>query len=686
MDTASHIRTIFNEIQTCSGHKYNENIKTITRILESSDSFEEFRKVLAIVLLSPKQEIPKGIYSFLKRIIYEYKINNSCMDFIQQLYNFLFSIISCRDKKVRKNAISLLQLLEIRDGDLARLSEKLFDKDKGVRRECVKLLKRYKNALLSPKTTIQGLFKDLIRHDPSHDVRKEALRSIDVDLTTYSCVISKCEDPSESVRKVFYYEKLALIDLKKAPRDKRVLILKKSFVERDFDAKEIFRKKCLIDYNTSEISQLVLDFYEPEALSYLSELLKYYFSSCTLHFDLEYLESISLPSSYLLLEHLKFIEEEFGREHLKMISLDLFLEHLYRVCCESISDHDKIPVAKNLFQILRFYEIFESSVQHTIKRMAYKMLGKSFVEEIVEEIITIPCISSDYMFLGTLIKKNIESESVLYLCKSIMKNIRPFSDLHDAIVVEVLSRYENAASSRRLIFDTLFFYYLERPSEEHLQILIENIAETFPLVVDLYLGDPMNDAIKKHIVEHLARNGPINEETLIPVTKIMLIKGSDLFLEEVVEIYYQTKNDEIRQYLTVFFYEYFGKFTDILISKFCKILSHIKSGHRLWVDQSVYWLLNAKNSNVAEFVYRVCVFIYKTGEHAKILLTAFDSFVLDGSDPVLIKKIIYCCTLLLKKGVDVSSLIGKAMVVDNGEPIEKVDLDHVKNDIEIYDY
>lgn len=685
MDTASQIRTIFNEIQTCGGHKYNENIKTITRILENSDSFEEFRKVIAIVLISSKQEIPKGIYSFLKRIIYEHKISNRCMDFIQQLYSFLLSVISCRNKKVRKNAISLLQLFEINDGDLTRLSEKLFDKDKGVRRECVKLLKRYRNTLLNPNIAIQSLFKDLIRHDSSHDVRREALRSVDVDLTTYSCIISKCEDPSESVRKVFYYEKLALIDLRKASRDKRILLLKKSFAERDFNAKEIFQKKCMIDYSTSEVNQLVFDFYETETLSYLTELLKYYFSSCKLHFNSEYLESISLPSSYLLLEHLKFMEEEFGREHLEMMSLELFLEYLYRICCESIHNHDKIPIAKNLFQILRFYEIFESHVQNTIKRMAYKMLGKSFVEQIVEEIIIIPCISSDYMFLGTLIKKNICNENVLFLCKSIMKNIRPFSDLHDAIVVEVLSRYKNAASSRKLIFDILFFYYLERPSEEHLQILIENILETFPLVVDLYLGDPMNENLKKHIVEHLARNGPINEETLIPVTKVMLIRGSDLFLEEVVELYYQTKNDEIRQYLTVFFYEYFGKFTDILISKFCKILSHIKSGHRLWVDQSIYWLLNAKHSNVAEFVYRICVFIYKTGEHVKILLTTFDSFVLDGSDPVLIKKIIYCCTLLLKKGIDVSSLIGKAMIVDNGEPIEKDKLDHVKNDIELYD-
>ena len=677
--TTLQLRGIFRDVQASKKHRDDAKIQLTVGLLSRYENVAAFKKILSTLLLAQMQEIPASMLDFLREIISELRKRDGCLDILSELYRFLLPMINCSSRKARRNVLVLLQLLEVDENDLGKLSEKLFDKNKSTRKECVKLLKPYQEFSLNPKTTIIGLFKDLLRYDPSPDVRREVLKSMYVDKRFYTYIVSRCEDTNVLVRKAFYSEVLESIVLRDLVKDKRVLLLKKAFSEREFDAKECLQRKCAKEY-ANDLKQLAEDFYDEDALVHLDALLKYYFPSSRLVFNSYYLENISLATSHLLLEYLKFVEGELGRESLEMVSLNIYLEFLYRICCESLEDREKVPVASNLFRILDFYEVLEEGSQKVIRGTIYKMLGKNFVEEIIDEVIMLSSISSDILFIGTLIKKNMKSENALLLCKSVMKNVRPFSELHSAILGEIVSKHKNEQRSP-VIFEILFFYCLENPEAEYLSLLVNNITETFMLLVDLYLSKNENADLKQVLFVYM-KEQISNESIAIPASKIMLFDGTDTFLENIVGIYYRTKDNEIKQYLTVFFREYFGKFGDVLVSRFCSVLTYLTSSHKLWVDQSIYWLQNSTAPDISKFVYNILVFMCRNQDkHQKLLTSIFEHLELTGGDPVLIKKIIYCCTLLLRKGINVSVLIGKAMVVDNGEPIEKAVLENLKSDI-----
>jgi len=59
----------------------------------------------------------------------------------------------------------------------------------------------------------------------------------------------------------------------------------------------------------------------------------------------------------------------------------------------------------------------------------------------------------------------------------------------------------------------------------------------------------------------------------------------------------------------------------------------------------------------------------------------FDVLDIDGEDKVLGNKIIHCCALLLKREISVGGLIGKFVIIDNGEPIDKAALRDLEEDI-----
>lgn len=670
------LKAMFSEIQTYNSSRYNESLRAVTDVL--IHDARGFKEILSVLLLSQKQDIPHYIHAFIRRVVSNLREVNASTT--HELYEFLLSTVECKEKRVRKKAFVLLQLFDVKVDGLVTLSERLFDKEKGVRKECVRLLKNYQHTNLNPRTTILSLFKDLIKYDPSPEVRRETLRAIEVTSKVHNHVICGCEDVDKSVRRVFYTEVLGMIAIKELDKEKRVFLLKRAFSERAFDAKEMFRKKCMEEYVASEVERLADDFYDEEVLLHLSELLRYYFPSHRLVLSSAFLESITLSSSYMFVEYLRFVEEELGRDDLDLMPLELYLEFLYRVCCESLVDRSRIGVAKNLFKVLGFYEVFEEQPRRIVQSMVYKMLAKNFVEEIIDEAITIPSVSTDVQFLGTLIKKNMHNENVLLLCKSVLKNVRPFSELHTAIFNEILSGHSGAAD-RKVVFEIMFFYCFENPDADCLRTLAENISETLPLLVDLYLSGNKSEMLRERVFRYIG-GCSMDEDLAVPASKIMLLDGTDQFLEGVVGVYYGTKSDEIKQYLTVFFHEYFEKHAEVLASRFCNIFKSLAGHHKLWIDQSLHWA--QKSGNVGDLIYRICVFIYKNQSfHQRLLLNMLDVMEINSNYQVLAKKVVYCCTLLLKRGVNVSSLIGKAMTVDDGEPLDRDVLDSVKRDLGI---
>ena len=673
------LREVFGEVQGRRGNPTERDVCEATRIAAQADSgFVALREVFSVILLSKKKDIPAGIVSFSKRVLLALRKEEQGAGVMRRVYKFLLSAAECKDRRVRRKALVLLQIVGMEECDTALLSQRLFDRDRGVRKECVRLLRPLQGVHLNQKTSILGLFKDLMRYDPSPEVRREAVKSVSVDASTSPYLVLACEDASVGVRRVFYEDVLAKLNLKDVEREKRMLVLRRAHSEREFDAMSFLSRKCLSEYGAHGVFRLAEDFYDDGVPDALRILLQGHFRAERPAISAIESESLSQAGSYLLLEHLSFVEDEFGRDSLELLPIERFLELLYKRCCESLADKAKVCVAMNMLRMLRFYEIFEERAQKVIKGTVYKVLGKNFVGEIVDEAIALPCVVNDLFFLGTLVKKNIDSEDVLVLSKSIMKNIRPFGELHRAIYKEVLPRHLNRRNAQ-MVFEIVFFYYLERPEAECLEFLVDNVADTFPMLVDLYLGGNTNELLKTAIFGHL-RMGMGGESMAIPVSKIMLFDGNDVFLVELVALYYGTCSDETKQYLTVFFREYFGKFSSVLVSGFCDVFEAVAENRRLWTEQAVYWLQASSTPDTTRFAYNICIYMLRDQKdlHRKALARIFDAVELQSADPKLIKKIIYCCNLLFKRGVGVGSLIEKAMVIDDGEPIDRADVDEIR--------
>lgn len=80
------------------------------------------------------------------------------------------------------------------------------------------------------------MYKDLLKHDPSSDVRNNILLHVNLDTSTIERVCDECV----TVRQNFFRVILPHLKLRELSIEKRALILEKSVLEREFDAYSFF--------------------------------------------------------------------------------------------------------------------------------------------------------------------------------------------------------------------------------------------------------------------------------------------------------------------------------------------------------------------------------------------------------------------------------------------------------------
>jgi hypothetical protein len=658
---------IFTDLQVSTAKEYNQLLSNTYALLETEQlDFSSFQSTLITLLLASKTGIPDKIIQFIQKL----KTNQK---FEVDLYDFLISVLNCKNKKIRKNSVLLLKFFEIYESELSLISELLFDKDKGVRKEVFKLLANHQDYSLNEKTKIISLYKDLVRYDPSPEVRKEAMKLVKLEPGKFNCVLSRCEDLSVAVRKSFFNEVFKNIKIKELEYEKRVFLLRRAFTEREFDAKSIFMEKIREEYSASELPLLNSNLFGCE---FLVEILHSYFSTTKVEF--ENLEDFQCSS--LLLEYLKFVENDLGRESLILMPISDFLNKVYEICCDSITDRSKIPTLKNLFKILNFYELYDFEVNKVVQSTVYKLLGKNFVVDVIDDCISLPNINIDTKFIGGLIYKNIETKNVLELCRSVMKIVKPLSEIHNAIMKEVLPLFIKDNECKELIYEIIFFYCVLECNFEYLQILIDDFANNYHLLTDLYLGgtETVRMFLKDQIYNFTLSN--FNENIAVAACKLSLKDKTDAFIEKITNLYYTAQNNHTKQCISVFLQEFFGVNPNILVDNFCRILVLLPNNHRIWADQTLFWLEKCDQNLKGELIYKICVFLFKNSVFQKVLT----NFMMDinefGDDQLLIKKTVYCCGLLTKKGYDVSGLIGKLIGKDDGVPIDLIGVEAVKMD------
>lgn len=674
-----NLKNIFNEVQNETLRKVNKRINSVKDLIcYSEDGLDKFLEILDIILIDKSKEIPSNVNLLVKMTIKSLNDDVNSHFFLQRIYEHLEKLLNCKISRARKKVLNLLNFFSLGDKNLSQISENLFDKDKRVRKECIKLLKNYQNKKINNSTTIAKIFKDLLKHDPNSEVRKEALKSLEITKENFSALITRSADIVPSVRKYFYENIIQYIIFRELTQEQRIFLLKVSFSDRIMVYKRIFIKKIREEYSNDVIS-IIKHFYDEMILEELKELMTEFFDEIELQFNEEFLKSLDFYSSFLIKEYLNFLDNKFGRDALELPPLVLFLEFFYKKSKECLNDKELIPLVRNLFKILSFFEVNDFESYKIIQTIIYNLVGKNFVEEVIDDIFLLPNISTDINFLGSLVKKNENNEKILSLCRSIFKNIS-FSELHNAILQEIIIKFND----RKEYYEILFYARLKEEKEEYLVYLFNDIQNTFIFLTDLYLSETFKERISKILIDFLENelpNGNIN--AVKSICKINLKERSSLFLEKLFVLFYSEKNEEVTQFLWVYFYDYFKENPEILIKNFCKMLEYVPlNKHRIFIDQVFYWL---PEENLDSLTYHILIFIHKKiGVNLRTLTNTLNLINITGKNINLLKKIQYLIDLISKRKINLNILQSKITKFIDDIEIEEYLVKEVKNDLEIF--
>jgi condensin complex subunit 3 len=706
----------FNRVQTGS---YTDVLKDMVHALSTRNVFEEFCCVLNTILTCKRAVIPAKIVIFLKRIFEDLSETPGGSQFILGVFVYLTRLTESRLTKVRKNSLLILKLVidipktkvVITPEFLSKVCERLFDKEKSVRKEALRVLANHQDVQLNSKIKVINLFKDIVRHDPNHEVRGLALHVIAVETSTYNCIIERCMDISDGIRKLFFMEQLPRINLKVLSCDRRIFLMEKAMLEREFDARKCFVEAVLSTYSIpGDIQELVNAFYDRTSLGHLEAVLHEVFIREGCEMTFAYLTGTPTEeNTFLARVALSYIEESSGRDSLNLPELEIFVEAVYEACLSAMqADGDeerqgRIAMIKNLFVILRFYDFFSDDARKFILSTVYKLLVKSPVEEVVEEsvqLLKLVCESDLNALLGGIISKTAGTDQGLTLtvCKQIMKHIRPFGELHQAIINEIVLPNMESSEMKAGLLEIGFYYLLESCSDTVAAWLRTSMREDpriLGMCVDLAISKadaPMLEEIVEYLEAEMLNR---NEEVIVPASKLVLCNTAlkagfkTGFIDCALRIYYGTANNHLQQYLTVMFYELFSSDSAPLIAVFCSVLEELSNAHRIFIDQALYWIANSVRPNGSqELFYNICIYLFNNYENTankKLLLGVLDKIeVLGCWDLRTLKKILFCCSLLTRKAGGrhgLGEVIGRLMAVDDGEPISQEDLGDVKRDL-----
>lgn len=712
------MQQIFNTIQTEDSKVYSDSLKEILQMLSANDLFEDFCKILNAILLCKRQTIPAKIIMFIKRIFEDLSETPAGSEFILGIFGYLTRLTESKVVKVRKNSLFIIKLIidipdtkiNITPEFLSKICEKLFDKEKNVRKEALRVLSNHQHVQISSTLKVLDLFKEITRYDPSYEIRLVGLSTISIEKATYNCVIERSVDLNDKIRKLFYSHCLPKIQLKDLSQDRRLFLMSKALSEREFETKNGFVDACMTSYNIpDDLKVFITDFYDVSTLKYFEELLFEIFkrTNCKVTADF-ILNDLNDVNTFLLKTFLTFTEENYGRDELNLPPLESFVELTYSICMQAIEKHGEdlseslTETIKNLFRIIRFYDFFTEEASKVILKAIYKLLIVNTAETIVEEAMKIlDLISTDDLngFLGGLIKKSQQEnpKTCLLICKHIMKHIKPFTQLHDAILSEiVLGNIEKNEYSENIL-EIGFFYVLEKQNDVVTNYLLSNIENEhiFHMCIDFSifkLNSEFLQKVENYIISQIDKE---DEKMIIPLSKLILSKVELLpglkykFVEFAFIRYYNTNSDHLKQYVTVLFFELFNEDSTPLIEVFCNVLTNLDSSEKVFIDQALYWISNSKHSNGSqELFYKICLHLvteFESISNKKIFFSVIDKIeIMPFWDKPLLKKILFCCSALAKKTGNkygMGEIVSGLLSIDDGEPINQDDLIAVKKDL-----
>jgi condensin complex subunit 3 len=228
-------------------HNSRANSRSSSSLEWESQFFFEFFNCVAICLdLRKNEEIAQRLCKFIN----SYCLYSKEKDTIGIHSRFMDNLIACllhgteaKDKQIRQRSCILLggtmaAVDELRSELLSlfisQLTHRLYDKEQVVRAAALEALARIQD--LDP--AIKAGICQLLQFDPSAEVRKTALATINVDESSLDLIIARTQDESPIVRKLWFKKKALEISFTSLSIKQRELILKNGLFDRDPSVKE----------------------------------------------------------------------------------------------------------------------------------------------------------------------------------------------------------------------------------------------------------------------------------------------------------------------------------------------------------------------------------------------------------------------------------------------------------------
>lgn len=683
IDTFTQLQNIFNDVQECDSRKFTDNMNTALALIDKDNSFLH---IIDIIICNQRAAIPQKVSHLMRRIFEE--LYETKKDVLRCITVHLLDKTDCKNTKVRKNTLKLLGLVlsiekePVDTSILARIAERLFDKEQSVRSEALKICLSFQNYSLNGTLTIQTTVKDIIRYDPSHEIRKLGFLGLEFNASTLNCILERSIDSNMTIRKAFWTQYFPHVNIKDLSDAQKVFLMKKGIGEREFDAKSIFLQK-IRDYG---VEQFVNDFYCDEVEYDIC--IKSYLEDC---YDSYELNQYTPSYLHFLVCYYQVKEEKMGRDSLNLIPLEEFLQIFYLKCKEIETLHKNSEIThlnfnsiKYFLRILSFYDLFvDESKKYAFSIITHLICSLDLIPLVEECILFLIKTSSNDLIkvIGSLIKKTKGKQICYTLCEYTMKHL-PFGDIHDAIMKEIV------VLDLEKSLNTLFWYFIKNPIEsvetQYLSFLpSKSVVEG---CVDLVLKDLLDkNKIENCLLTQLSR---FNETAVEPTCKLLLGKKveSTEICKYLLLIFYSTECNRTQQYLSLFFFEYFRNSPQALLDSFCNVLQLISANHKVFIDQAVFWLSNSAYSYGLQSLYfNVCVFInnnYDTLTNKKQFFTTLTSIPVQVSwNACLTKKIITVLGLLIRKRPreNVNMLLAQILEIDDGTPLTSNEFEELKS-------
>ncbi|KAI4290761.1 hypothetical protein PAPHI01_0035 [Pancytospora philotis] len=692
MTEAVEMQQIFNEIQTCAAGEISEKLARSVRLLGSSAALAP---VLHAVLCSKRAALPPRIVGFTRRLFEELAEQKAAV--LVEVFAYLLHFTQSKATRCRQQAMQLLlMILQIRRYDLStatlqQISERLFDKDAGVRRTALQICLLYQESGLGDRLVMQGVLKDVIRHDQSSDVRRVGVVQLQPGPETLNCLVERCADASAGVRKAFWMACFPRIDVRELSAPQRVFLMQTAFHEREFEAKRHFMRV---------VDQLGIEgfaecFHCDERV--YDEILESYFAISG--------EEYTLRECTPGLVHMMFVyyrtrEERDGRDSLALPDIDALLGDI-QTCCAALEDsvaqradepaaasvHSQVRVVVGLFRILGFYDLFDELPRKRVLRIVKHLFTQCSASEVVEEAVLLCkrlCASDLTSFIGAAIKKTRGSPLCFAICECVMKHL-PHSELHDAIFQEIA--IPNLAESIGIIY--WYFYLKPSPSLQDLFFSFLPCKKAIEGAADLVAAGHVPAADLELCLR--TQMGQFDENAVVPIAKLFLVKKitDPAYLKFLILVYYSTDTEAVQQYLSLYFHHLFSEDASPLIGVFCPVFQLITENYRVFADQALHWVYGSKVKDCAQrLFYEICLFVHNnfdTIKNRRYLFATLERFAISPDwEPVLTRKIVYVFNQIIRKrpSENIHAITARLMEVNDGAPLDMDDFNAVRSLLE----